>query len=205
MNDGLAGIVSQSFEAIVCGCVLAVSTLIALMGVAWPPASLDSIHVDSTTASLSSGVIVTLMVLLAYPLGVFAESASRLAFEWKLDLITRNPTYGFTTEFGQTTEVIRENREKQRVAVMAGNPRIQATVDSQLRRLRLERVLTMCWSLVCVGAVGSLIRDVNIWSWVTLVLTVAIWVLMYKLLVHRFERYCDSIKRAYDDESMADR
>jgi hypothetical protein len=175
---------------------------------------------DKTQFSAFETLITTVFVAAAYALGVVAESLARSPFEPLLDRITVRteaflPDHGagvtrqapasgrWTARRNQITELClgddftvdhrkaaRAERERQRMKVMMCET-LHAEVQGQLKRLRLERVSTLCFFVVAVALLTK-----GHWQFAAFALASTagmIWV------VHtRFRRFCGAIVRTYD-------
>lgn len=165
-------------------------------------------------------LITLVLVALAYAMGVVAESLARSPFEFLLDRITVRteaflpgnggpvitqgsvPVRGSAwrdrfTDFclGGTYTVdhrylARKERERQRMKVMT-YVTLHAEVQGQLKRLRLERVSSLCFAII---ALGLAVRG----QWQYAALVSACTAGMIWVVNTRFKRFCGAIVRTYD-------
>ena len=99
----------------------------------------------------------------------------------------------FTLGSDHTPEQLAERkkeRERQRSAA-AMHPGLVVDIESQLKRLRIERVSFLSTLLVGVGFLWA-------HEWLELLVTVGFAGVLFSLVHERFRRYCGAIIRAYD-------
>lgn len=213
MTDDLSAFIASGIEFIVGGLLMLGSIAFVLLAVEWNvPAFLE----DVAWSSDNSQVLLAVVLLAgAYVTGVIGEGTSRMLCEWDLDRATvrteaflKGPVApvssqalkqrwaawrlnvldpdGFTRSH---LDAAVKEREKQRT-MSRQNPEVHSDIDSQLKRLRLERTAVLCALLVTFGfAFAGEQLDMLVSAAVTAFLAV---------LVHkRFRRYCDTIARAY--------
>ncbi len=211
--ETLSDFVASAIEFIVGGIVFS-SAIVLLIGVG---ADLPVVS-DTTVALLTSyaPLVTVLFIAVAYAMGVIAESAARFAFEFLLERGTvRTAGFGATpqhpgsggptrrTRVARLWEVVRfgrgytmesgrqaiAEREEQRVRVMTDPATLNGEVQSQLKRLRLERVVAL--SVVVSTLALFIARD---WGWFAV--SVGALAVMIFLVRDRSGRYCRSISRA---------
>lgn len=212
--ETLSDFVASAIEFIVGGVVFSGAVVLLLStGADLPPVS------DTTLTLLTSyaPLITVLFIAGAYAMGVIAESAARFAFEFLLERKTvRTVGFGATsaplggagrpeprTGMARFWEVLRfgrqytieqgrqaiAEREEQRVRVMTDPATLNGEVQSQLKRLRLERVVALSLFVATVALARGGYRG---WFVIALIATAV----MVLLVRDRSGRYCRSISRA---------
>ena len=213
--EDLSEFVASVVEFLVGGVLFTIAVIILVSGIikGMPPLS----DAQARMLSPESALFTALFLAIAYAMGVVAEHIARGLFEVLLDRITvrrkefldpssvigkggdgekmpawRNrPTQfflgGYTID--QRNEA-RAERERQRAKVMTFHLSLHEEIQSQLKRLRLERVFTLSLAVV---AVSLLLRgDIKYAVIATAFTGVLVWV------VHdRLAWYCGAIVRYY--------
>lgn len=220
MNESLSGFVVSAVEFIIGGMLLIAASAFLYTGLPWVDYNLSNVSVFFSPRYSQLGVIVILTGL-AYATGVVGESVCRIAMEHDLVRVTRSMTefeprkkslrradavsaegqesLGAAARKENEAKLVKlyvDEREHMRTIVMTKHFRLHAEVESQLKRLRLERV---CCAAVGIAAVGFALRR----DWFDLGLF-AVSASGLRWMVHlRFGRYCRSIARGY--RAIADR
>lgn len=212
MDSSLAAFLDKGLEFVVGGALFLGSSFFLLVCIGWKPAILVSQFDPALASSIGFGAA---MVVAAYAAGVIVESWCRFMFEWDLKRITvrhqafikdRNwaehpePSSALERVLGRRDShnyfsaadcaAAEAERERQRARVMTLHAGFYADVESQLKRLRLERVAALSAFLVFAGFVIQ--PDVGA-ACTTGLLCVA----LYRLVHGRFRRYCNAIARTF--------
>lgn len=216
MNDDLAAFIATGIEFLVGGLMFLGAGLFVVGAVPW---GLGDLPGEVEVLLTGESQLLASMVLLgsAYAWGVVAESMCRSLLEWDLNRVTvRQKEFtvppdpvdpyggkrsrprvwlagwvlGADYSEAQKNACVHE-REKQRAYVMTLHFGLYADVESQLRRLRLERIAFVAMLMV---ALGFLLRS----SWAEGVAALVLAAVLGRLVHTRFRRYCGSIARGYD-------
>lgn len=211
LSDSLSSFIASGIEFIVGGLMLLSSSAFLLLAMGWEvPAFLADVHWNTQDASW---VILGFALAAAYAAGVIGEGLSRLLLEWDLERVTvRTEDFlperthrpagtslrdrwtavrlgdGYTATDLSAAKAV---REVQRSAV-AVHPGLLADIDSQLKRLRIERIAFLCSLLVALGFLWA-------HQWAELAVTVLVALVTLYLVHERFTRFCGSIARAHDN------
>lgn len=130
------------------------------------------------------------------------EEAPGTPGHWALLEVLRRPTGRVVKRLGgyYTTDscsVAERERERQRLAVaMSAFDGLQADVESQLKRLRLERIASLSGLMVCLGFVIQ-------HAWWPLLASLVIVAMLIRVVHGRFRRFCNAISRGYRLTSSA--
>ncbi len=214
MDDGLAAFLDKGLEFVVGGTIFLAALVFAAASFGYAPA--ESLVSGGGLAQITGGPLVVLMVVSAYAAGVLVESFCRFIFEWDLERVTvrhkpfaaaaktpitktspglrervlgkAGPEGHFSRDF--CGEAVRE-RERQRSHVMIRNVEFFQDVESQLKRLRLERIAAFSGVLLVLGFAAR--GEAG-----PLIVSVLATLVMFGLVHDRFRRYCAAISRSYE-------
>ena len=151
MGD-LAKYIAEVIEFVVAG-ILVLFSLLLLTYVVVDP---DLAGRGPDVALGALGPVLGLAVV--YALGIMAEGVSRVAFEWHLDketrvAIDRDPETGKLDRKPVATADYRGLREAWRMRVMGRSVPLAVQIESQLKRLRIERASALA-GVIAVVALG---------------------------------------------------
>ena len=216
--DDFTEFVSSSVEFIVGGAMLLATLVVWWACLESGPGDLEEL--SRAVGVLPGAAITFGLIIVSYAAGVIVESLSRMCFERVLDYETRycywdaqparapessdeqiSPPRSAWTAYkawwrldrsarGAETRIAQTEREKQRAAVMFTSPVLYADVASQLRRLRLERVTSVCAFLT---AIPLFIDERPVAAGCAVLLGGVMVYLVYK----RCSRFVGVIKRTY--------
>ena len=186
--DDLTSFVAEIVEFVVSGVLFAGSLALLLLALPGVP-TVDHVPSWFDPGSTLAGLA---LVALAYAVGVVAEGLGRAAFERLLDRVTHEQ---FTTidpdDFpDKDFPTPGDERERQRSAVKIAHPMLHGEVESQLKRLRIERVMALSLG---IAALGLLVRA----EWALAAACVVATLVLVWRVNDRFERYCRSIRNSF--------
>jgi len=189
MLDSLGRFITSVIEFIIAGVLFTSAVLITVHS--FFPHNIDQAFNLINRAAKAGSALSSLLIFTTayiYAVGLFAENVSRMAFEWRLDMIKekRHEAHHQKTTYGNM-----------RFVVMGRSPDMYVEVDSQLRRMRTERVLGLCQVIVFPAILHALIENVTPLTVFLTVLIVITFCLTALQINERFHRYCRAIERGY--------
>lgn len=220
--DDFVNVLAEVFEFVVGGMLVLAATVFVILGVTpgqtWSDDVLE--YLRGTDQALLAGIV---GIVLSYAVGILGEGGSHALFEWRLDRATwaheafrtergldelppaepwhvalRHPRWPSRVDRAEL-KVLKKERERQRTYVMSRHPLIHRQVESQLKRLRVERMAALA-SLLFV--VGFGLRH----EWASAGIAAVLSVYLVWLVFRRFGRFCSSISAGYahgrDEEAM---
>jgi len=189
--EDLAKFFADIIEFIVGGVFFVASLLLLLH--AGSPSSLESLNAGLESVPDNLGAMVPIAALaVVYAMGIIAEGTSRLICEWRLTQLTRQSL----GRFKDPERDLVKRREKWRTRAGAHSPSLEAKINAQLKRLRIERALLLSSAIACLAFI---IDRQALPAVITLVLAVTTGVLVEV----RFRRFLDSIVDAYEATGIA--
>ncbi|GIG69202.1 hypothetical protein [Phytomonospora endophytica] len=189
MTETLGRFLSNVIEFVIAGVLF--TTALVLPFNAFFPAEAARVWKQLTgglAGAPSDALLFVVGSAFAYAAGTFAENMSRLAFEWRLNKVKRS-------------RAVPISHGRMRTAIMARNPDLYLEVESQLKRMRIERVLCLCLLLLLPGLIASLARHATGARVCALVAASLALVLTLLQVEQRFRRYCRAIERGYEESS----
>ena len=189
MADTFGRFVSNVIEFVFSG-VLFLSTLAVLFRIFFPQSFVIVWNQLATGVSSSSSDTLLFVVgtAFAYAAGSFADYLSRITFEWRLDQVKKMRQQKFSNPISYGN---------MRFAIMARHPDLYLEVESQLKRMRIERVLALCLALLLLAATTVLLQDPSWFRFFVVIALAASLSLTIFQVEQRFQRYCRAIERGY--------
>jgi HAD superfamily hydrolase (TIGR01509 family) len=178
----LAEFFADVIEFIVGGVLFLASLLLFVS--AWSPHSWSTLteHLDDAPAGLSGGYTIGALAVV-YAMGILAEGVSRSAGEWWL-------THRTSKFFDLPTNRAKNKREELRHAVKHQSERLDEAINTQLKRLRIERTLALSGFL---GFLGFIRRE----DWFLATALLILFGACVALVNVRFGRYLNTIRYAF--------
>ena len=191
MNDDLGRFVSSVIEFIIAGALFVSSLLLAAHFLY--PADLAKARADVSAVAHGLGSDTLALIFGAaylYVLGAFAENTSRQLLEWRLNQVKRKRLQL------RADKVV--DHGNMRFRVMAANSHLYVEIDSQVKRLRIERVFALSLLIVLLSDVVLIIRKSTTSRVVLAGLLILAIGATFLQINERFKRYCRAIERGYD-------
>lgn len=200
MTENFGAFVAEAFEFIVGGMLLLGSVVFVIL---WFPheATVTDDVIDYLGRTDQGLLVGGIAIGLAYVAGVIGEGGAHKVFEWKLSRVTwahhpfreallLDAVTPKSTFDPVEAAVVCDERERQRTYVLSQHPRINNEVESQLKRLRIERLAALATALLLLGFLLRL-------EWRSSLLAVLLLAYLYWLVGRRFTRYCSRISTCY--------
>jgi len=199
VGETLSRFIAASVEFIVGGILLCTSLLLVLIQVPDVRSGLDTALGHRWIADIPHGALAVFGLCIAYAVGIFAESSSRILLERRLDSITAKqfspePVVGAPRRLGKVKrEQAQKRREQARLNILLQRANVYREIESQLRRMRLERIWFLSLGLFWLSSFAHALVT-HTWTWIIIcVVTMAALAVSFLVVNERFVRFCTAI------------